>query len=179
MLLQGAKVDSFGVGERLITASSAPVFGGVYKLSAVEKDGKMVPKIKLSENAVKVTTPGAKKLWRLYDNESGKALADVITLEDETIDDSHDKEIFDPDYTWKRKNVYNITARQLLQPLFINGKRVYEYQDINDIKKYCLDQVDTLWDEVTRFENPHNYYVDLSQRLWDVKNVLIEQYSKR
>ena len=179
MLLQGAKVDSFGVGERLITASSAPVFGGVYKLSAVEKDGKMVPKIKLSENAVKVTTPGAKKLWRLYDNESGKALADVITLEDETIDDSHDYEIFDPDYTWKRKNVYNFNARQLLQPLFINGKRVYEYQDINDIKKYCLDQVDTLWDEVTRFENPHNYYVDLSQRLWDVKNDLIEQYSKR
>ena len=179
MLLQGAKVDSFGVGERLITASSAPVFGGVYKLSAVEKDGKMVPKIKLSENAVKVTTPGAKKLWRLYDNESGKALADVITLEDETIDDSHDSEIFDPDYTSKRKNVSNFTARQLLQPLFINGKRVYEYQDINDIKKYCLDQVDTLWDEVTRFENPHNYYVDLSQRLWDVKNDLIEQYSKR
>lgn len=179
MLLQGAKVDSFGVGERLITASSAPVFGGVYKLSAVEKDGKMIPKIKLSENAAKVTTPGAKKLWRLYDNESGKALADVITLEDETIDDSHYYEIFDPDYTWKRKNVYNFTARQLLQPLFINGKRVYEYQDIDDIKKYCLDQVNTLWDEVTRFENPHNYYVDLSQRLWDVKNDLIKQYSNR
>lgn len=179
MLLQGAKVDSFGVGERLITASSAPVFGGVYKLCAVEKDGEMIPKIKLSENAAKVTTPGAKKLWRLYDNESGKALADVITLEDETIDDSHDYEIFDPDYTWKRKNVYNFSARQLLQPLFIGGKRVYEYQDIDDIKKYCLDQVDTLWDEVTRFENPHNYYVDLSQRLWDIKHELINQYSKR
>ncbi|HAS38582.1 MAG TPA: nicotinate phosphoribosyltransferase, partial [Ruminococcaceae bacterium] len=148
MLLQGAKVDSFGVGERLITASSAPVFGGVYKLCAVEKDGEMIPKIKLSENAVKVTTPGAKKLWRLYDNESGKALADVITLEDETIDDSHDYEIFDPDFTWKRKNVYNFSARQLLQPLFINGKRVYEYQDIDDIKNYCLSQIDTLWDEV-------------------------------
>ena len=179
MLLQGAKVDSFGVGERLITASSAPVFGGVYKLSAIEKDGEMIPKIKLSENAAKVTTPGAKKLWRLYDNESGKALADVITLEDETIDDSQDYEIFDPDYTWKRKNVYNFSARQLLQPLFLNGKRVYEYQDIDDIKKYCLSQVDTLWDEVTRFENPHNYYVDLSQRLWDVKNELIKQYSKK
>ena len=179
MLLQGAKVDSFGVGERLITASSAPIFGGVYKLCAVEKDGEMVPKIKLSENAAKVTTPGAKKLWRLYDNESGKALADVITLEDEMIDDSHDYEIFDPDYTWKRKNVYNFTARQLLQPLFINGERVYEYQDIDDIKNYCMSQVDTLWDEVTRFENPHNYYVDLSQRLWDVKNELITQYSTR
>ena len=179
MLLQGAKVDSFGVGERLITASSAPVFGGVYKLSAIEKEGEMIPKIKLSENAAKVTTPGAKKLWRLYDNESGKALADVITLEDETIDDSQDYEIFDPDYTWKRKNVYNFSARQLLQPLFLNGKRVYEYQNIDDIKKYCLSQVDTLWDEVTRFENPHNYYVDLSQRLWDVKNKLIKQYSKK
>ena len=175
MLLQGAKVDSFGVGERLITASSAPVFGGVYKLCAVEKDGEMIPKIKLSENTVKVTTPGTKKLWRLYDNESGKALADVITLEDETIDDSHDYEIFDPDFTWKRKNVYNFSARQLLQPLFINGKRVYEYQDIDDIKNYCLSQVDTLWDEVKRFENPHNYYVDLSQKLWDIKMNLIKK----
>ena len=179
MLLQGAKVDSFGVGERLITASSAPVFGGVYKLCAVEKDGEMVPKIKLSENTAKVTIPGAKKLWRLYDKESGKALADVITLEDETIDDSRDYEIFDPDYTWKRKNVYNFSARQLLQPLFINGKRVYEYQDIDDIKSYCLSQVDTLWDEVKRFENPHTYYVDLSQRLWDTKHELINKYRKR
>ena len=179
MLLQGAKVDSFGVGERLITASSAPVFGGVYKLCAVEKDGEMIPKIKLSENTAKVTIPGAKKLWRLYDNESGKALADVITLEDETIDDSQDYEIFDPDYTWKRKNVYNFSARQLLQPLFINGKRVYEYQNIDDIKSYCLAQVDTLWDEVKRFENPHTYYVDLSQRLWDTKHALINKYSKR
>lgn len=179
MLLQGAKVDSFGVGERLITASSAPVFGGVYKLCAVAKDGEMVPKIKLSENTAKVTIPGAKKLWRLYDNESGKALADVITLEDETIDDSRDYEIFDPDYTWKRKNVYNFSARQLLQPLFINGKRVYEYQDIDDIKSYCLSQVDTLWDEVKRFENPHTYYVDLSQRLWDTKHELINKYRKR
>lgn len=179
MLLQGAKVDSFGVGERLITASSAPVFGGVYKLCAVEKDGEMVPKIKLSENTAKVTIPGAKRLWRLYDNESGKALADVITLEDETIDDSRDYEIFDPDYTWKRKNVYNFSARQLLQPLFINGKRVYEYQDIDDIKSYCLSQVDTLWDEVKRFENPHTYYVDLSQRLWDTKHELINKYRKR
>lgn len=179
MLLQGAKVDSFGVGERLITASSAPVFGGVYKLCAVEKDGEMIPKIKLSENTAKVTIPGAKKLWRLYDNESGKALADVITLEDEVIDDSKDYEIFDPDYTWKRKNVYNFTARQLLEPLFINGKRVYEYKKIDEIKKYCLEQVDTLWDEVTRFENPHNYYVDLSQKLWDVKDELIRRYGKK
>ncbi|MBP9989720.1 MAG: nicotinate phosphoribosyltransferase [Ruminococcus sp.] len=177
MLMQGAKVDSFGVGERLITASSTPVFGGVYKLSAVEKDGKVIPKIKLSENTTKVTIPGEKKLWRFYDNETGKALADLITLEGEEVDDSDTYEIFDPDYTWKRKEVYYFTARQLLEPLFIKGKRVYEYQNINDIKAYCLDQVDKLWDEVKRFENPHNYYVDLSQNLWELKNEMMNKYN--
>ena len=175
MLLQGAKVDSFGVGERLITASSAPVFGGVYKLSAVEKDGKMIPKIKLSENTTKVTTPGAKKLWRLYDNESGKALADVITLEDETIDDSHDYEIFDPDYTWKRKTVENFRAVRLRTQLFKNGECLYQPRALSAIRAHCLAQVDTLWEEVTRFENPHSYYVDLSQKLWDEKNRLLSE----
>jgi len=178
MLLQGAQVDSFGVGERLITASSTPVFGGVYKLAAVEKDGEMIPKIKLSENTVKITTPGCKKVWRMYDNETGKALADLITLDDETVDDSCDYEIFDPDFTWKRKTVYNFTARQLLEPLFINGKKVYKKKSIKEIKDYCMQQVDTLWDEVTRFENPHNYYVDLSKKLWDIKNDLMKKYSK-
>ena len=170
MLRQGAQVDSFGVGERLITASSTPVFGGVYKLVAVENDGVMMPKIKLSENVAKVTTPGAKNLWRLYDNETGKAIADLITLADEVIDDSQPYELFDPDVTWKRKTVENYTARPLLQPLFIKGKCVYEYPDLNDIRNYCAEQVETLWDEVKRFENPHNYYVDMSQALWDMKN---------
>lgn len=179
MLRQGAAVDSFGVGERLITASSTPVFGGVYKLVAVESDGVMKPKIKLSENVAKVTTPGAKKLWRLYDNETGKALADLITLEDEVIDDSQPYELFDPDVTWKRKTVTNFTARPLLQPLFIGGKCVYDYPDIEEIRTYCAEQVETLWDEVKRFENPHNYYVDMSQALWDMKNDMINKYKPR
>ena len=179
MLRQGAQVDSFGVGERLITASSTPVFGGVYKLVAVENDGVMKPKIKLSENVAKVTTPGAKNLWRLYDNETGKALADLITLADEVIDDTQPYELFDPDVTWKRKTVENYTARPLLQPLFIKGKCVYDYPDIETIRTYCAEQVDTLWDEVKRFENPHNYYVDMSQALWDMKNEMINKYKPR
>ncbi len=179
MLRQGAQVDSFGVGERLITASSTPVFGGVYKLVAVENDGVMMPKIKLSENVAKVTTPGAKNLWRLYDNETGKAIADLITLADEVIDDSQPYELFDPDVTWKRKTVENYTARPLLQPLFIKGKCVYEYPDLKEIRDYCAQQVETLWDEVKRFENPHNYYVDMSQALWDMKNEMINKYKPR
>ncbi|MBO5421812.1 MAG: nicotinate phosphoribosyltransferase [Clostridia bacterium] len=179
MLRQGAQVDSFGVGERLITASSTPVFGGVYKLVAVENDGVMMPKIKLSENVAKVTTPGAKNLWRLYDNETGKAIADLITLADEVIDDSQPYELFDPDVTWKRKTVENYTARPLLQPLFIKGKCVYDYPELKEIRDYCAQQVETLWDEVKRFENPHNYYVDMSQALWDMKNEMINKYKPR
>ncbi|MEE0980406.1 MAG: nicotinate phosphoribosyltransferase, partial [Acutalibacteraceae bacterium] len=136
-------------------------------------------KIKLSENVAKVTTPGAKNLWRLYDNETGKALADLITLADEVIDDTQPYELFDPDVTWKRKTVENYTARPLLQPLFIGGKCVYDYPDIETIRTYCAEQVDTLWDEVKRFENPHNYYVDMSQSLWDMKNEMINKYKPR
>ena len=179
MLRQGAQVDSFGVGERLITASSTPVFGGVYKLVAVEKDGELQPKIKLSENVAKVTTPGAKDLYRLYDNETGKAIADLITVDGEVIDDSQPYELFDPDVTWKRKTVENYTARPLLIPLFEKGKCVYNYPDLESIRSYCAEQVDTLWDEVKRFENPHNYYVDMSQKLWDMKNDMINKYKPR
>ena len=179
MIQQGAQIDSFGVGERLITASSNPVFGGVYKLCAVENDkGEFVPKIKVSENVAKVTIPGAKKLWRLYDNETGKAIADLITCEDEVVDDSQPYELFDRDFTWKRKVVENYTARELLQPLFVKGKCVYEYPHIEKIKAYCKEQIDTLWDEVLRFENPHNYYVDLSQKLWDLKSDMLKQIKK-
>lgn len=179
MIQQGAKIDSFGVGERLITASSNPVFGGVYKLCAVENgNGEFVPKIKVSENVAKVTIPGAKKLWRLYDNETGKAIADLITCEDEVVDDSQPYELFDRDFTWKRKVVENYTARELLQPLFVKGKCVYEYPHIEKIKAYCEEQIDTLWDEVLRFENPHNYYVDLSQKLWDLKSDMLKQIKK-
>ena len=175
MLLQGAKVDSFGVGERLITSSSSPVLGGVYQLCAVEKDGEIIPKIKLSENVQKITTPGNKRVYRLYDRESGKAAADLITLASETVDDSRPYELFDPDFTWKRKTLTNYTARELLEPLFRKGECVYKERNIEEIKSYCREQIDTLWDEVTRFENPHNYYVDLSQQLWDVKHELLRK----
>lgn len=175
MLLQGAKVDSFGVGERLITSSSSPVLGGVYKLCAVEKDGEIIPKIKLSENVQKITTPGNKRVYRLYDRESGKAAADLITLASETVDDSRPYELFDPDFTWKRKTLTNYTARELLEPLFRKGECVYKERNIEEIKNCCREQIETLWDEVTRFENPHNYYVDLSQQLWDVKHELLRK----
>lgn len=179
MLIQGAQVDSFGVGERLITAASTPVFGGVYKIVAVEEDGVAVPRIKLSENVQKITTPCAKKVYRLFDRETGKAIADVITLLDEEIDDSRSYELFDPNYTWKRKIVSNFIAKPLLTKIFDNGVCCYDSPDIKDIKKYCNEQVETLWDEVKRFENPHTYYVDLSQKLWDEKKRLLDEYSRK
>lgn len=178
MLLQGAKIDSFGVGERLITSSSSPMLGGVYKLCAVEKNGEIIPKIKLSENVQKITTPGNKRAYRLYDKETGKAIADLITLASERIDESQPYELFDPDYTWKRKTVTNFVAKELLEPLFSKGKCVFEKKDVKEIREYCKAQVATLWDEVTRFENPHNYYVDLSQPLWDLKHELLSKNGK-
>lgn len=179
MLIQGAQVDSFGVGERLITAASTPVFGGVYKIVAVEENGVPVPRIKLSENVQKITTPCAKKVYRLFDNDTGKAIADVITLIDEEIDSSSDYELFDPNYTWKRKTITNFTAKPLLVKIFDKGECCYNSPDIKDIKKFCNEQVDTLWDEVKRFENPHTYYVDLSQRLWNEKSRLLDEYSQK
>lgn len=179
MLIQGAKIDTFGVGERLITASSAPVLGMVYKLAAIEKDGNLIPKIKLSENVTKITNPGYKKPWRLFDRETGKAIADVITLAEEVIDDSKPYEIFDPKYTWKRKLVTNFIAHPLQVQIFNKGNVCYETPNLHVIREYCLKQVDTLWDEVTRFENPHEYYVDLSQPLWDMKQKLLSQHSSK
>jgi len=179
MLLQGAKVDSFGVGERLITASSTPVFGGVYKLVAVENnDGEIIPKIKISENVAKITTPGFKNVYRLYDNETGKAMADLITLADETIDDDKPYELFDPEHTWKRKTIENFTSVPLKEKIFENGKFIGKERDLREVRDYCAAQIDTLWDEVKRFENPHNYYVDLSQKLWEEKNRLLESHKR-
>lgn len=178
MLIQGAEIDSFGVGERLITAASTPVFGGVYKIVAVEENGVAVPRIKLSENVAKITTPCAKKVYRLFDNESGKAIADVITLIDEEIDDSKPYELFDPIHTWKKKLVTNYTAKPLLVKIFDGGEPCYDSPDVRDIREYCKSQVETLWDEVKRFENPHTYYVDLSQKLWNEKQRLLDEYSK-
>ena len=176
LLLQGARIDCFGVGERLITARSEPVFGCVYKLAAVEDtDGTIRPKIKISENVAKITTPHYKKLYRFYGNDTGKAIADYLTVYDETVDDSKPLTIFDPDATWKKKEVYNFTARELQVPVFQHGELVYDLPSLPEIRAYCLAQVDTLWDEVKRFDNPHKYYVDLSQKLWDVKHGLLEQ----
>ena len=176
LLNQGACIDMFGVGERLITARSEPVFGGVYKLTAVEDaDGNILPKIKISENVGKITNPHFKKLYRFFGNDTGKAIADYLCVYDETVDDSRDLEIFDPQATWKRKKVYNFTAKELLVPIFKNGELVYQLPKLDEIQKYCAEQVDTLWDEVKRFDNPHTYYVDLSQKLWDIKDRLLHE----
>ena len=173
LLSQGACIDSFGVGERLITARSEPVFGGVYKLVAVERNGEIVPKIKVSENVIKITVPHFKKIYRFYGRDTGKAIADYMCLRDETVDDTGDLEIFDPDATWKRKTLYDFRARELMVPVFLEGKLVYELPTLEEVRAYCAAELDTLWDEVKRFENPHNYYVDLSQKLWDIRNDLL------
>ena len=180
LLLQGAQIDLFGVGERMITASSQPVFGGVYKLVAVEdQNGKIVPKIKVSENVSKITNPHFKKVYRIFDKATGKAEADYITVWDEAIDASRPLELFDPHATWKRKTYRDFIAKPLLVPIFQNGTLVYQRPALKDIQTYCKEQVDALWDEVKRFENPHNYYVDLSQRLWDIKQSMLRERSKQ
>ena len=178
MLLQGAPVDTFGVGERLITSSSHPVFGGVYKLSAVEdENGVIQPKIKVSENVAKITTPGFKRLWRLYDRETNKAIADVIALHDEVIDDTKPYEIFDPVHIWKRKKVENFRAQPLQQRLFRHGECVAEEKSLPELREFCREQVNTLWEEVQRFDNPHRYYVDLSHPLWKLKQDMLDTYT--
>ena len=176
LFLQGAQIDMFGVGERMITARSEPVFGGVYKLAAVEDDeGNIIPKIKVSENVEKITIPHFKKTYRIFDNATGKAEADYLTVWDETVDESAPLELFDPRATWKRKTYTNFTAKPLQVPVFQGGKLVYRLPALSEIQAYCRAQVDTLWDTVKRFENPHTYYVDLSQRLFDIKQDLLRQ----
>ena len=174
LLTQEARIDAFGVGERLITSKSEPVFGGVYKLAAVEEaDGTVVPKIKISENAAKVTLPHFKKVYRLFENATGKAMADYICVHDEQPDFTQPLELFDPEATWKRKTVSDFTVRPLLVPIFKGGQLVYQIPTIQQSRAHCQREVDSLWDEVKRFEYPHNYYVDLSQKLWDVRAALL------
>ena len=178
MINQGAKIDGFIVGEKLITSESSPVLDGVYKLCETEKNGERIPAIMVSNNVNKITTPCSKRVWRLFDMESGKAIADVLTLADESIDNEKSYSLFDPDFTWKRKTVDNFVARELLVTVFKDGKCVYDSPSLEELRSYCNEQVSTLWDEVTRFENPHKYYVDFSGKLWGIKQSLIEKNSK-
>ncbi len=176
LFLQGAQIDMFGVGERMITAKSEPVFGGVYKLTAVENEqGEIIPKIKCSENVEKITIPHFKKVYRLYNKENGKAIADYMTVYDEVVDENEPMMLFDPYATWKTKNVCNYQARELLVPVFLKGRKVYESPALKDIQTYCKQQVNTLWDEIKRFDNPQTYYVDLSQKLWDIQQELLRK----
>ena len=180
LIRQGAEIDAFGVGERLITSKSDPVFGGVYKVCAIEEaDGSIRPKIKISENVGKITTPHFKKIYRLRGRETGKAEADLICVWDEVVDDSKPIEIFDPEYTWKRKVIENYTASELLVPVFKNGEQVYELPTLDEIRNHCHEEIEGMWDEVRRFSNPHNYYVDLSQKLWDIKHSMIAEYRNK
>lgn len=174
LLAQGAKIDLFGVGERLITASSEPVFGGVYKLAATEENGVITPKIKISENVAKITNPHYKKLYRLFDKHTGKALADLMCVYDEVIDPTKPLEIFDPDFTWKRKTLTDFLVQELQVPVFIGGNRVYSPPTIEQVRDNCARGISSLWESVLRFDNPHRYYVDLSQKLWDIKHSLLE-----
>lgn len=176
LLSQCACIDGFGVGERLITSKSDPVFGGVYKLSAIEgENGQVLPKIKISENVSKINNPHFKKVYRLYDKATGKAIADQLCVYDEVLDDIQPLEIFDPEAIWKRKTLVDFTARELLVPVFLKGEKVYSSPTVEEMRTYCREQVDQLWDEVKRFENPHTYYVDLSERLWNIKQELLKK----
>jgi nicotinate phosphoribosyltransferase len=177
IIMEGAKVDSFGVGERLITAKSEPVFGGVYKLAAVEQNGKLVPKMKISENVGKITNPCFKHVYRLYDNETHKAIADVLTLEGEPVPNKDGYEIFDPNAIWKKKWLTNFEAKDLLVQIFDKGECVYESPTLDEIRAYCQDQLETLWGETLRFENPQTYYVDLSKQLWSIKQEILNKYA--
>lgn len=179
LISQGAYIDTFGVGERLITSKSEPVFGGVYKLVAVKDGEEIIPRIKLSENVEKVTNPHYKGLWRLYEKESGKAIADILTIHHEVIDETKPYVLFDPVFTWKKKIVENFKARRLQVKIFEKGELVYNLPKIEEIKDYCREEVNSLWDELKRFEYPHKYYVDLSEELWNIKNSLIEEYKDR
>lgn len=178
LLVQDAQIDMFGVGERLITSKSWPVFGGVYKLTGVEDNGEIIPKIKISENVSKITTPGFKNLYRLYDNESKKAIADVVTLHDEVIEDDGEYEIFHPIYTWKKKRLTNFTAKPLLVQIYKEGKLIYDLPSLEEIKNKAKEELDSLWDETKRLENPHEYVVDLSYDLWTIKEDLLCKHGK-
>lgn len=179
LIIQNAQVDLFGVGENLITSRSEPVFGGVYKLTAVQEGGVLAPRIKISESPEKVTTPGFKKLYRLYDKQTGKAYADYITLFDEEVDETKPLTIFDPNASWKKKTLTGFEAVSLLTPIYEAGKRVYQSPSLQEIQRYCADELARMWDEIKRFEYPHTYYVDLSEKLWTLKTTMLNDSEKK
>lgn len=172
---QGACIDVWGVGTRLITSNDCPALGGVYKMSAEEVDGKMVPRIKISENKIKVTTPGIKQVHRLYEKDTGRALADLITLAEETIDDTQPLTIFSPDEPWKQMTLEHFTSRPLLTDIYVGGKCVYQTPALLDIQRYCMQELSTLWEEYRRLNKPHVYKVDLSQKLYDLKQEMLRK----
>lgn len=178
---QGAAIDSWGVGTNLITSKDCPAFGGVYKLAAVQKNGEFIPKIKLSENPVKITNPGNKTVFRIYDKETGKIKADLIAFADEVIDTTKPLLLFDPEATWKQTLLEpdTYTVRELLVPVFINGSCVYDSPAVMDIRSYCSREMATLWDETKRFVNPQEVYVDLSDRLFRTKQELLDTVHKK
>ena len=178
--MQGAAINSWGVGTNLITSKDCPSFGGVYKLAAIldKNTGKFIPKIKLSENAEKITNPGNKTIRRIYDKENGKIIADLICLVDEVYDPDRSLLLFDPIETWKKTHLApgSYTMRELMIPVFQNGKRVYDSPEVMDIQKYCKQEMSTLWEESLRLEFPHRVHVDLSNELWHMKNQLLDSY---
>ena len=178
LLIQGACIDLFGVGERLITSRSEPVFGGVYKLCAIEENGRLAPRLKLSENVGKITNPGFKQTWRLYDKDTNKAIADVITLFDETIDDSKPYKLFHPEHTWKTKTITNYYAKPILEKIVERGNIIDKNRSLQEIRSFSEQEIGKLWEEVLRFENPHTYYVDLSQKLWDIKDEILKSFKQ-
>lgn len=176
---QGAKINVWGVGTNLITSKDCPAFGGVYKLAAIKQDGEFIPKIKLSENQWKITNPGNKTIFRIYEKETGKIKADLIALADETFSEEDPLLLFDPINTWKKTYLKpgTFTIRELLVPVFLNGKCVYNSPSVLEIRDYCQKELNTLWDETRRFANPHEVYVDLSNELWHMKNELLDNYN--
>ena len=176
---QGAAINVWGVGTNLITSRDCPAFGGVYKLAAVEQNGEFIPKIKLSENQWKITNPGNKTVFRIYDKESGKIKADLIALADETFSEDQPLLLFDPINTWKKTYLKpgTFTVRELLVPVFLRGECVYESPSVLDIREYCQTELNTLWEETRRFANPHVVHVDLSSKLWEMKKELLDNFN--
>lgn len=178
LLIQGAKIDSFGVGTRLITGWDNPALGGVYKMCAMEQDGEMQPKMKFSDNIQKTTNPGVKKVYRIFDKITGKAEADLIALEDEIINESEPLTLYDPVETWKSKEISNFYLKELLVPVFKDGEAVYKNPSIEEMREKCKNNLEEFWDEYKRLTKPHKYKVDLSDKLYDLKKEFLQKNYK-